>query len=322
MKKSFLVLLALVFAVSVFAGNVNTQYENYDLAPGVIPQNVPQTDPMWDLQYQYSIETASGDNGLLGIEYDWNADEIWISGRSSGGNKIYRVNSVTGVLLGNFLTGTSSAWGVRDMCHDASFIYGGEDSGLLCFDPITHTPLMTLPWPAGMSFPRANTYDPDTDPFYGGNFGTTCYEMTRQGTLVRSFAPAPLTAVYGMAWDDVAPDGPWLWIIDQTNPASGCNFHKMNPATLTYTGEIHVLTPPLSVGAISGGGEHIVGLDPQYSSFLSFGQGTPDVGAAWEGYLMGPPPPPLGCRCSIDPGGFTNRDPGFRWKFQLQYCCN
>ena len=304
MKKSFLVVLALVFAVSVFAGNVNTNYENYDLAPGVIPQNVPQVDELWDFQYEYFAEVQTGDNGLLGIEFD--GTNIWISGRSvTAANQIYLLDPYTGLYVSQFPTGTTSAWGVRDMCHDGTYIYGGEDSGLHCFDPVTQTNIMTLSWPAGMSFPRANTYDPATDHFYGGNFGLTCYEMDRQGGLIRSFAPAPLTAVYGMAWDDLAPDGPWLWVIDQTNPSSGCNWHKMDPTTLTYVtpSEIHVLNPPTSAGPISGGGEMVTGIDPQFASFLSFGQGTPDNGARWEGYIVGPPPPPMNVTVTLAPVG-------------------
>ena len=304
MKKILLIVFTLVFAVSVFAGSDKTMYENYDLAPGVVPQHTPQMDPMWDLQFEYSIEAACGDNGLLGIEFNWVTNEIWISGRGNAmPNQIYRCDPVTGAYLGMFPTGTNSSWGVRDMCDDGVFIYGGEDSGLLCFDPATNAYVMTLPWPAGMSFPRGNTYDPATDHFYAGNFGTTCYEMDRQGTLIRSFAPAPLTAVYGMAWDDMDPLGPWLYVIDQTNPSSGCNWHQMDPTTLTYTGVIHTISPPSSVGAISGGGEmtHAACWDPQYSSFLSFGQGTPDVGAAWEGYLLGPPPPPMDVSVVLTP---------------------
>ena len=306
-KKCFLLFLVILFSVSAFANTkalkAENQYPNYDLAPGVIPQNVPQMDPMWDLQYEYLAEGATGDNGCLGIEFD--GTYIWISGRSvTAANQIYLLNPITGAYVSQFPTGTTSAWGVRDMCHDGTYIYGGEDSGLICFDPVTQLPIMTLPWPAGMSFPRANTYDPATDHFYGGNFGTNCYEMTRQGTLVRSWSPTPLAAVYGMAWDDQAPDGPWLWVVDQTYPTSGCQFHKMDPTTLTYTLEYHTLNPPSAIGAIAGGGELVTGIDPQYSSFVSFGQGTPDCGAAWEGYIQADPlAPGVPTNFTVEPNG-------------------
>ena len=288
MKKTFVLIIAILFSMNCFAGTEDL-YPNYDLAPGVVPQNVPQTDPMWDLQYEYSIEAACGDNGLLGIEYNWVTNEIWISGRgASMPNQIYRVHPTSGEYLGMFPTSTNSSWGVRDMCDDGTFIYGGEDSGLLCLDPVTQSYVETLSWPAGMQFPRANTYDPATDHFYCGNFSSDCYEMDRQGNLIRSWSPAPLTAIYGMAWDDTAPDGPWLWVIDQINPSSGCNFHKFDPVTLTYTGYVIQLNHP-GGSLISGGGEHVYGIDPVHTSFLSFGQGTPDWGGAWEGYLVANP---------------------------------
>lgn len=289
MKAFTLSLILLIFAFSLYA-ETKDLYPNYDLAPGVIPGDglTAPTDDMWDLQYEWDAEGITGSNGILGIEFD--GENLWISERSVGDPTIYIIEPITGTLVGQ-IWNLWIDWGIRDMCHDDQYIYGGEDSGLLCLDPVTQTVIMTLTWPAGMSFPRANAYDPATDHFYCGNFGSTCYEMDRQGNLIRSWAPAPLSAVYGMAWDDLAPDGPWLWVMDQTNPSPGCNLHKMDPATLTYTGEYHVLNPPSASNPIAGGVTHVTGLDPQYSSFLNISQSTPDMAASWEGYLFTTPPP-------------------------------
>ena len=203
-----------------------TPYPNYDLAPGAMPGNPQGTDDQWDILYTWGgFPGQTGDDGMLGICFD--GDNLWVSGRGvTADNMMYMFDPATGLLVDSWPTGTTSAWGVRDMCSDWEYIYGGEDGGLRQFDITTHTMTGTIPIPNMMSFQRANAYDPATDHFYCGNFGSTCYEQDREGNLIRQWAPAPLMAVYGMAWDADAPDGPWLWVLDNSYPITGCNIPR------------------------------------------------------------------------------------------------
>ncbi|NQS98713.1 MAG: T9SS type A sorting domain-containing protein [candidate division Zixibacteria bacterium] len=288
-KRFFVVVLTVAFAFSAFAID-NQALSTYDLAPGVIPGPATPSDPQWDLQYSWdTMEAQTGDNGLLGIAFD--GTYVWVTGRGYLIDpQCYLFTPATGTLVDQFASGATSSWGCRDMCFDGTYMYGGWESGLICWDITTHAIITTIPIPGGQSFQRGNAYDPATDHFYAGNFASTCYEQDRNGNVIRSFAPAPLGAVYGMAWDADDPLGPWLWIHDQTYPASGCNAHQMDPVTLLYTGFSQNVNPPGSTSPIAGGldyAEHVV---PGYSSLLSFGQGTPDAGAAWEMYDIGPPP--------------------------------
>jgi len=285
LKKVLVVLLVLVFAACAFAKGEAT-YPNYDLAPGVVPGPTMPADEQWDLQYDWDqMEAQTGDNGLLGIAYD--GTYVWVTGRGYLMDpQCYLFDPATGVLIEQFPSTATSSWGVRDMCFDGTYMYGGWESGLICWDITTHAALYTIPIPGGMSFQRGNAYDPATDHFYAGNFGSTCYEQDRNGVLIRSFAPAPLGAVYGMAWDDhPSGGGPWLWIHDQTYPSSGCNAHQMDPVTLTYTGFSQNVNPPGSASPIAGGLDYAENVVPTHTSMLSFGQGTPDAGAAWEMYV-------------------------------------
>nr|MBC8279094.1 hypothetical protein [FCB group bacterium] len=281
--------LSIVIALAVSAGYAEN-WENYDLAPGAVPGTSHPSDEQWDWLYAWpDMEAQSGDNGMLGICFD--GTNLWVSGRGvTEDNMFYLFEPETGDMVDSFLTGTTSAWGVRDMCYDGIYIYGGEDGGLHQYDVQTHEMVGTIPTPDSMAFQRANAYDPATDHFYCGNFGSDCYEQDREGNLIRSWSPAPLTAVYGMAWDMDAPDGPWLWVHDQTTPVSGCNVHQLDPVTLTYTGFYVTLVWPPGLN-MAGGLDYCDGIDPVFTTMLVMGQGTPDAGASFEMYLGNIPPP-------------------------------
>ena len=277
--------LFIVIALAVSAGYAEN-LDNYDLAPGAVPGTgiSTPTDEQWDLLYAWEdMEAQTGDNGLLGICFD--GEFLWVSGRGvTTDNMFYLFEPESGDMVDSFPTGTTSSWGVRDMCFDGNYIYGGEDEGLHQYDIVTHQMLGTIPAPTTMAFQRANAYDPATDHFYCGNFGLECYEQDREGNLIRSWEPAPLTAIYGMAWDDDAPDGPWLWIHDQTTPCNpGCNVHQFDPVTLSYTGfSITFDWPP--GGNMAGGLHYCDGVDPLNTTMLVFNQATPDGGAAFQMY--------------------------------------
>ena len=290
LKKICVVFLVLSFAVIGYGkpDPVADLYPNYDNAPGAVPGSSQGTDEQWDLLYAWEdMEAQSGDNGMLGICFD--GTSLWVSGRGvTTANMIYMFDPASGAMTDSWPTGTTSGWGVRDMCTDGTFIYGGEDGGLHVFDMTAHIIVSTIPWPGGFSFQRANAYDPATDHFYAGNFGSTCYEQDRNGVLIRQWPPAPLVAVYGMAWDNDAPDGPWLWVHDQTTPVSGCNVHQLDPVTLTYTGVWVTLDVPPAPADMAGGLHYCSGIDPVYTTMLVFNQGVPDAGAAFEMHIDTP----------------------------------
>ena len=289
---TFSIIIVILISLPVLSKDDPTLYDSYDLAPGAVPGYITGgTDP-WELQYAWEdMEEQTGDNGMLGIAFDGNL--IWVTGRGvTADNMFYLFDPYSGLMVNSVPTGTTTSWGVRDMCFDGTYMYGGAEGGLYYWDITTYQIAGIIQIQGGLTFPRANAYDPATDHFYCGNFGSTCYEMDRNGNVIRTWAPAPLTSIYGMAWDDDAIDGPWLWIHDQTTPVSGCNLHQFDPVTLTYTGYSVTLDVPPSPSDMAGGLDYAHGLDPLYSSMLVFNQGTPDAGAAFGLYIVSDPQSP------------------------------
>jgi len=257
----------------------------YDLAPGAVPGQGGGSsfDEQWDLQYAWGeMEAQTGDNGLFGIVFDGEA--IWVSGMGVGDPMLYKFNPANGILIDDMWL--TEGWGIRDMCFDGEYVYGGDETGIRIIDTYNQVIGGTIPVPGGMAFPRALAYDPATDHFYCGNFGASCWEQDREGNLIRFWMPMPLTAIYGFAWDYDAPDGPWLWIHDQGfSGMNGCYVHQMDPATSTYTGVMVMVNMPFSTFSMAGGLDYCEWVDPIYTSMLVFGQGDPDGACAYEMYM-------------------------------------
>ena len=280
------IIIIILISLPVLSKDDQTTYDSYDLAPGAEPGYSQPSDEQWDLQYSWIF----GDSDFLGIAFD--GEYLWVSGRGIITPTIYIFNPDPFELVHQFPASAPSAWGVRDLCFDGTYMYGGWDQGLNCWDIETYDLVTTIPFPAGMSFQRANAYDPATDHFYCGNFSGTCYEQDRDGNLIRMWNPAPLTAIYGMAWDDEAPDGPWLWVHDQANPVGGCNVHQVDPITLTLTGFNITLNIPGAGSLMAGGLDYTSHLDPCFTSMLVMGQGYLNSAGAFEMYQGGLPTAP------------------------------
>lgn len=78
---------------------------------------------------------------------------------------------------------------------------------------------------------RALAYDPASDHFWVGNFGSSLYEITRAGIVINAFIN-PGVSMYGLAWDDVTLDGPYIWAWSD-NPSKAT---QLNPSTGLATG--------------------------------------------------------------------------------------
>jgi len=248
-----------------------------DLAPIPGPAaNYPSLDSIWDLVFFSDVEATCGDNQIVGCAF---ADgKFFISGGNNGvnPNKLYILDS-TGTLLATINQPTTTSWGWRDMAFDGTYLYAGDNgSTIYAFDSNGNlVPSMNIPRPTSIAMIRALAYDPATDHFWTGNFSANIVELNRNGTIIFSGSPAPLSAIYGMAWDDVSPGGPWLWIYDQGG-TPGTTLHKYNPITHTYTGEAY--TVPLIPGSIdqrAGGCEITDQWDPQRWTMMAITQGVP-----------------------------------------------
>jgi uncharacterized repeat protein (TIGR01451 family) len=184
------------------------------------------------------------------------------------------------------------------LCWDGTYLYGSADAvggsfTIRVLDPLAANPgnpisLITVTG-QGTNFARALAWDPVSDHFYTGNFGSNIMEITRTGTVIRSVAPpAGTSGIYGMAWDDDSPTGPWLWVYDQVGTPQA-TFKRFSPVTLTFT---YSYTPPLlapNTAQIAGGAEYTTNWDPAHSTMIVMTQGTPlDRMGGYEFYLTNP----------------------------------
>jgi hypothetical protein len=245
-----------------------------------------------ELLYQINVEAITGDVALLAAEY-FNGS-LWLTGAdvSTAGSPhyIYQVDYVNGTLLNTYLQGTASAWGMRDLANDGTYLYAGDDNGFYRIDPTTGG-VTTLFTPTGsLGVIRALAYNPVNGHFWTKNFSGSLYEFDATGTIYNTYTFAVNNpSTYGAAWD---PTGPWLWLHSSTVFSSEINeFVQVDPATGALTGvSIGVPDSPCSVTPIVGGGFMDFGnMYPGKHIFGALLQATPDVVHIVEAYDTGFP---------------------------------
>lgn len=284
--------LAMITAASSVIGQAqNHEISKFDAAPILFAERVtpsaPAMDP-GDILFEYHLENETGDNQMLGVEFD--GTYFWSTGGGGGAdpNKLYKFDS-TGTLLATFdQPGHSTGWGWRDLTFDGTYLYASVDAFVDQIDPATGNYTGTsLPGPENPN--RALAYDPATDHFWTANFRSQIYEFARDGTVINAFAqPYP---IYGLAWDDVSPDGPWLWVHDQEDDTVGSRVHvrQFDPVAGVYTGVeyngvFHVYPDDIAGGAAfydDGGTGVFVGLS-QNSPDLIYGMDVTSSGSQPE----------------------------------------
>ena len=214
------------------------------------------------------------DTQFLGIEFD--GTYFWITGGNSGGepNKLYKYDA-TGVLVSTYDQSSAAGWGWRDLAWDGDYLYASDSYNVVQIDPATG--LATGVTIAGPSNPaRALAYDPDTDHFWTASFSSSIWEFGRDGTVHNTFANSK--AIYGMAWDDLSEDGPWLWVFSQDGPGVDTlmEISQFDPDSGVYTGvSFQGAIPDGYVGSISGGACFTTEFDPSVGALFVLGQGDP-----------------------------------------------
>ncbi|MBD3233171.1 MAG: T9SS type A sorting domain-containing protein [candidate division Zixibacteria bacterium] len=135
---------------------------------------------------------------------------------------------------------------------------------------------MTIPKPAGITVTRALAYDPETNHFWTANFSSNIVEFDRSGTVINSLTNTK--SAYGMTWDNVSADGPWLWVHSQNGtPNNGMQVSQFNPVTGVYTGvefQAEEVNGPSPNGDIAGGAAFFVDdFTAPLGAILLLGQG-------------------------------------------------
>jgi len=171
----------------------------------------PLMDP-GDILFDFDVQTPTGDNQCLGVEFD--GEFFWVTGGGAAAdpNKLYKLDA-SGALIDTFdQPGHSTEWGWRDLTFDGTYLYASVDSNLDQIDPATGLYTgVAIPGPEAPN--RGLAYDPATDHFFTANFRSPIYEFDRDGIVINTFTND--LAIYGLAFDDFSPGGPYLWTYSQ-----------------------------------------------------------------------------------------------------------
>jgi hypothetical protein len=257
-----------------------------DVSPYIGPVAWPQVDDQWDLVFWSDVGGTTADNQLLGGEFA--GGQFYVtSGAGTDPNVVYMFDA-TGALLGQFDQWSSPGWGWRDLVYDGVYLYGSDDLVVDAFD-LAGNPVPTMNITQASNPARALAYDPILDHFWTASFSSPIYEFDRTGATIWS-GSSGLAGVYGMAWDQAAPLGPWLWLFDQSGTPQ-TTIHQFNPTTHTMTGFSYQLPLlPTSTDQLAGGLFMTEEWDPSLWCMGGVTQGTPnDMLFMLEMYPAGDP---------------------------------
>lgn len=240
-----------------------------DLNPALSPPITnPPLDDQWDLLFNCEAGVICDDNQLFGVEFAYG--HFYITGGNSGSdpNKVYILNP-EGTLVSVFDQWNSIGWGWHDLAYDGDYLYAGDYTGIYAFD-FSGTPVPSMNIPAGG---YALAYDPATNHFWVGT-SSSLAEIDRTGNVIW-FGPGG-TFPTGLAWDDAAPDGPWLWMFDQTGlPLT--TMHQFDPESHALTGLAYQLPLlPGSTDQVAAGLAFTDEWDPAVNVLVGMTQGTPE----------------------------------------------
>jgi hypothetical protein len=229
-----------------------------------------------DSIFGFGTQVPTDDDQCLGVEFD--GTYFYITG--GGGTTHQDPNKVhvfdrNGSLVGTVNQPTAAGWGWRDIAYDGNHLYSSDGpnvdewyiSGLPGSPALNSVGSFSGPCNPN----RALAYDPATDHFWTANWASNIYEFTRAGTVIGNWPNS--RSAYGMAWDDVSPDGPWLWVFSQDGSPL-LLVSKYDPINHSYTDVTFYAS--LEAGAMAGGAAFSDQWDPSLGVLFCAIQGNLD----------------------------------------------
>ncbi|MCF8369025.1 MAG: choice-of-anchor D domain-containing protein [Bacteroidales bacterium] len=200
-----------------------------ELSPAIkMGASVP--DAQGDILMQLNVENATGDNQILGCEFD--GTYLWFTGGGAAGtNMLYKLD-VAGNLVNSYTQGTTSDWGMRDMAFNGTYLFAGDENGFYQINPTNGSSTMLFTSASiGLTCIRALAYNPNNNHFYACNWDTSIIEFDASGNIISSHAAPGLITMYGLAYDESTGN---LWIFDRTGtPATSLYEYSLSTNSLT-----------------------------------------------------------------------------------------
>lgn len=283
--------LVLFLVLSLFLSSYLSLAQDADISPNLTstPNNPNATEAIWDVLFNYNLQAISGGSlGKAGVCYIPTVNQIWVSYWNTAVSNYILSFTTAGTLIDSFLI--SGVVGVRAFTFDGQFVYAGLNTTTIRkIDPVTRTSVGTITAPQTV---RYLTYDPTANSGAGGlwlgNFTTNLQLISMTGTVLQTWPYAQLgnTSIYGAAFDNASPGGPFLWLWGQGAGAGVPQIiNQLNPATGLPTGVQHDVLTDVGVGntgAIAGGLSLSKDAIPGKIALIGVLQGVPDRLFAYE----------------------------------------
>jgi hypothetical protein len=231
-----------------------------------IPRNTESvTDTsLGDVIFELDVETPTGDNQLLGVEFD--GTYFYVTGGAGGSdpNKVYVIDTLGNVIFAlDQPAHLTNYWGWRDLAWDGVYVgpdridtlYGSfgrhvhkfgvnfEDSTLDHYDPF-YGPLYVN---------RALAYMEDSAWFFTGDGRDSCYKFSKTNTYIDFVSN--YYYIYGAAYDSDVQEGGYVWWHSQDNLGSPfyCVIEQMDAMSMNFTGVFFDIVPTTINSGIAGG---------------------------------------------------------------------
>jgi uncharacterized repeat protein (TIGR01451 family) len=268
-------LVGQVTMATLFISNTGTSSLTWDVEENQVPANPgsAESGEPGETLFNLPLGAQLGNDVLLGVEFD--GSSFWVTAggvtNTSEPNLLYEFDR-SGVLLNTYTNSVDSAgFGWRDLAFDGTNLYASASSMIDEIDRTDGQPTgFTIPSPVNPA--RAIAYDPATDHFWVANFSSPIYEIDRNGTIINSF-PSIGSSIYGLAWDDVSPGGPFLWAWTANNPPQAI---QIDPSTGLTTG-VSFIGDSIAGGTGGGGAAITADLYPDRLVLIGMHQATVDT---------------------------------------------
>jgi hypothetical protein len=197
----------------------------------------------WELVLNADVYAQTGLTDYAGAEYDGTYFYVSLGASSN----LVQQYDREGVFVKNItIPGVA---GIQDLAYDGTYFYGGAvDNVIYQMDFASETLVGTIPSPILVS---GIAYNPDLDAFYVSWWSWEVDLIARDGTVLQTIdMENPANARFGLAYDNVSPGGPFLWVFDQglTSQYERARIYQWNLQTNNFTGVYH------DVGADIGSG--------------------------------------------------------------------
>ncbi|MBU2652572.1 MAG: T9SS type A sorting domain-containing protein, partial [Bacteroidetes bacterium] len=221
---------------------------------------------LWDVHYNYPCGFASGE---AGTESD--GQFIYTTQWNAGNGTFYKYD-LGGTFLGPFTV--SGCQDIRDLAYDPTtgLMFGSNATNTVWgMNFVTGAVDMTISAPTAA---RAIAYDNDNDGFWANNWDTPITLFDKTGATITSINVGAFGSLYGLAYDNWADGGPYLWAFSQAG--SGAELVQYDLATGTEIFNMNTL-PLLGGTQIAGG---------LYTHCNLFGNNTVTIGGILQNELI------------------------------------